>query len=120
MLQLSYSPSSVPDQSDQSLGIAIVNFANPASAEIAVQLSGAVFNDRYERVTTCESSILNFLRAITIRSAPPNFITPSANPNDTPLPVAIEGEKVASYSLLLIHSLSSSLIIRLQQLFLLD
>lgn len=38
---------SVPDQSDQSLGIAIVNFANPASAEIAVQLSGAVFNDRF-------------------------------------------------------------------------
>lgn len=67
----------VPDQSDQSLGIAIVNFQDGFGAEIAVQLTGAVFHGR----------------AITIRSAPPNFITPSPNPNDSPLPIAMEGEK---------------------------
>eukprot|EP01127_Copromyxa_protea_P017293 TRINITY_DN5250_c0_g1_i1.p1 TRINITY_DN5250_c0_g1~~TRINITY_DN5250_c0_g1_i1.p1 ORF type:complete len:445 (-),score=93.30 TRINITY_DN5250_c0_g1_i1:53-1387(-) len=60
----------VPDQADSELAIAIVSFTSPQAVKIAVMLDGSYLCGK----------------PMSIRAAPPTFVSPPANPNDPPLP----------------------------------
>jgi len=72
----------VADQADNTLGIGIACYKEVAAAKIAVQLNGSTLRNK----------------VITCRIAPNTFMAPPANPNDGPLPVNLDADKLTPAS----------------------
>lgn len=73
----------MPDQADSNLAIAVVSFTSPQAVKISVMLDGSLLNGR----------------PMSIRAAPPTFVSPPANPNDAPLPFTEGADNLVWYLL---------------------